>query len=56
MLSNDNTKIIKTDFSDKIAVEIVIKTDFLPSLKEKLSDLYRGNANYELYEEEYFAF
>ena len=56
LLSNDNIRIIKTDFSDKIAIEIAIKTDYLPSLKEKLSDLYRGNPNYELLSEEYFAF
>lgn len=56
MLSNENLRVTKTDFTDKVELIVAVKTDYLQKLSEKLLDLYKGNPDVKELSEEYFAF
>lgn len=56
ILSNDNLRLVDTDFSDKVVLTVAVKNDYERALNEKLMDLYKGNPDVKLLSEEYFAF
>ena len=56
LLTTDYISGLITDFGDKITLNFSVKAEFLDGLKVSLSDLFRGKADFNTLQEDYFAF
>lgn len=55
-LSNENLKVISTEFANNVEVKIVIKYDYAKTFIDKITDCFNGKLIAEKFDEGYYAF
>ena len=56
LITNENIKIIKTEFSNAVGVSLAVKTDYVDGFINKITDYFNGKLAIEIIDECFFAF